>query len=199
MTPSSCPRFRLTIGNDGIDISKLRADAWNRYLRSRFRQHRVRPITITYIDGRLGHAHAPRLRNRGPRQQLLVPRGRLSAAVRRAPQPRHSSRPGKHSMAPQLAERGNETLLQCVPQAAPTRWRFSRRPPTPSRRSTRSTTIRPTRRRSSRARQRLLAKMPTIAAWAYKKSIGHPYVYPRNDLNYVENFLHMMFALPTED
>lgn len=47
--------------------------------------------------------------------------------------------------------------------------------------------------------RRLIAKMPTIAAWAYKKSIGQPYVYPRNDLTYVENFLHMMFALPVED
>jgi citrate synthase len=46
--------------------------------------------------------------------------------------------------------------------------------------------------------QRLLAKMPTIAAWAYKKSVGLPYVYPSTDLTYVENFLHMMFALPTE-
>jgi len=45
---------------------------------------------------------------------------------------------------------------------------------------------------------RLIAKMPTIAAWAYKKSIGQPYVYPRNDLAYVDNFLHMMFALPVE-
>ena len=45
---------------------------------------------------------------------------------------------------------------------------------------------------------RLLAKMPTIASWAYKKSIGQPYVYPRNDLSYVENFLHMMFATPAE-
>ncbi|MCP4306898.1 MAG: citrate synthase [bacterium] len=47
--------------------------------------------------------------------------------------------------------------------------------------------------------QRLLAKMPTIAAFAYKKSTGFPYIYPRNDLRYVENFLHMMFALPTEE
>ena len=46
--------------------------------------------------------------------------------------------------------------------------------------------------------KRLIAKMPTIAAWAYKKSIGQPYMYPRNDLDYVENFLHMMFALPVE-
>jgi len=42
----------------------------------------------------------------------------------------------------------------------------------------------------------LLAKMPTIAAWAYKKSIGEPYVYPKANLNYVENFLHMIFSNP---
>jgi citrate synthase len=46
---------------------------------------------------------------------------------------------------------------------------------------------------------RLIAKMPTVAAYAYKKSMGQPYVYPRNDLDYVSNFLHMMFALPVED
>jgi len=45
---------------------------------------------------------------------------------------------------------------------------------------------------------RLLAKLPTIAAYSYKKSTGKPFTYPRNDLNYVENFLHMMFAVPTE-
>ncbi len=47
--------------------------------------------------------------------------------------------------------------------------------------------------------KRLIAKMPTIASWAYKKSISQPYIYPRNDLTYVENFLHMMFALPVEE
>jgi citrate synthase len=46
---------------------------------------------------------------------------------------------------------------------------------------------------------RLLAKFSTIAAWAYKNSVGHPVMYPRNSLNYVENFLYMMFAMPTED
>jgi citrate synthase len=45
---------------------------------------------------------------------------------------------------------------------------------------------------------RLIAKTPTIAAWAYKKSIGQPYVYPRNDLGYAANLLHMMFAVPAE-
>lgn len=45
---------------------------------------------------------------------------------------------------------------------------------------------------------RLIAKLPTIAAYAYKKSIGQPFIYPRNDLDYVQNFLHMMFAVPSE-
>ncbi len=46
---------------------------------------------------------------------------------------------------------------------------------------------------------RLLAKLPTIAAFAYKKSIGQPLVYPNNSLNYCENFLQMMFSLPCEE
>ena len=46
--------------------------------------------------------------------------------------------------------------------------------------------------------RRLLAKLPTITAYAYKRSIGQPPVYPQNDLDYCENFLHMMFAIPTE-
>ena len=46
---------------------------------------------------------------------------------------------------------------------------------------------------------RLIAKMPTIAAMAYKFSIGQPFIYPRNDLNYAENFLHMLFAVPAEE
>lgn len=45
---------------------------------------------------------------------------------------------------------------------------------------------------------RLIAKLPTVAAFSYKKSIGQPYIYPRNDLSYSENFLHMMFAVPAE-
>ncbi len=45
---------------------------------------------------------------------------------------------------------------------------------------------------------RLLSKAPTIAALSYKKSIGQPFIYPRNDLSYTENFLHMMFAVPAE-
>jgi citrate synthase len=50
-----------------------------------------------------------------------------------------------------------------------------------------------------RSAYRLIAKMPTIAAMAYKFSIGQPFVYPQNDLSYSENFLNMMFSVPAED
>ena len=46
---------------------------------------------------------------------------------------------------------------------------------------------------------RLIAKLPTIVAWAYKYHVGQPFIYPRNDLNYAENFLHMCFAVPAEE
>lgn len=50
-----------------------------------------------------------------------------------------------------------------------------------------------------RSAYRLIAKMPTIAAMAYKFSIGQPFVYPKNELSYSENFLNMMFSVPAED
>jgi citrate synthase len=49
------------------------------------------------------------------------------------------------------------------------------------------------------ASYRLIAKMPTIAAMAYKYSVGQPFMYPKNSLNFAENFLHMCFAVPCEE
>ena len=46
---------------------------------------------------------------------------------------------------------------------------------------------------------RLIAKLPTLAAWSYKNAMRHPFMYPKNDLGYCENFLHMMFAMPTSE
>jgi citrate synthase len=46
---------------------------------------------------------------------------------------------------------------------------------------------------------RLLAKLPTLAAWAYKNSTRHPFMYPKNEYDYCKNFLYMMFAMPTEE
>ncbi|MEZ5884285.1 MAG: citrate synthase [Paracoccaceae bacterium] len=48
------------------------------------------------------------------------------------------------------------------------------------------------------AAMRMIAKLPTIAAMAYKYSVGQPFVYPRNDLDYASNFLHMCFSVPAE-
>ncbi len=61
-----------------------------------------------------------------------------------------------------------------------------------------STDIRDPRQRNI-ASHRLIAKMPTIAAWAFKYSQGQPFMYPRNNLTYAENFLQMIFAVPCED
>ena len=49
------------------------------------------------------------------------------------------------------------------------------------------------------ASHRLIAKMPTIAAWAYKYTVGQPFVYPNNEMGYAENFLHMTFSVPAEE
>jgi citrate synthase len=46
---------------------------------------------------------------------------------------------------------------------------------------------------------RLLAKLPTLAAWSYKNAMRHPFMYPKNDFDYCKNFLYMMFAMPTEN
>ena len=46
---------------------------------------------------------------------------------------------------------------------------------------------------------RILAKLPTLAAWAYKNSTRHPFMYPKNEFDYCKNFLYMMFAMPTEE
>ena len=46
---------------------------------------------------------------------------------------------------------------------------------------------------------RLIAKLPTLAAWSYKNSMRHPVIYPKNNLDYCENFLSMMFAMPTSE
>src|SRR6185436_2073772 len=49
------------------------------------------------------------------------------------------------------------------------------------------------------ASSRMIAKVPTLAAMAYKYSVGQPFVYPKNDLDYASNFLRMCYAVPTEE
>jgi len=47
--------------------------------------------------------------------------------------------------------------------------------------------------------KRLIAKLPTLAAMVYKNAVRHPFMYPKNDLGYIENFMYMMWGMPTED
>ena len=82
--------------------------------------------------------------------------------------------------------RRTRTRCPCAPPWS-ARWRPSTRSP------------RPTTRAGGPSIRRLIAKMPTIAAYSYKHSIGQPFMYPRNDLDYSSNFLHMMFATPCEE
>ena len=46
---------------------------------------------------------------------------------------------------------------------------------------------------------RLMAKLPTLAAYSYKKSVGQPFIYPDNSLGFIDNFLRMTFAVPAEE
>lgn len=46
---------------------------------------------------------------------------------------------------------------------------------------------------------RIIAKLPTLAAWSYKNSLSHPFMYPKNEYGYCKNFLYMMFSMPTEN
>ena len=83
-----------------------------------------------------------------------------------------------------------------VSTTTPTPWGCSSRPSRgcPPSTRTRATSTIPS--RAGKQTHRLIAKMPTLAAFAYRHSLGQPYVYPDNDLSYTENFLNMLFKLP---
>ena len=75
------------------------------------------------------------------------------------------------------------------------RWGSSSAPSARSPRSTRTRSRSSTRRRAGCQTQRLIAKVPSIAAYAFRHSIGRPYVYPDNDLSFTGNFLNMLFKM----
>ncbi len=110
-----------------------------------------------------------------------LPTGRSSTSFTR----------GDH--APHAAARELPPLLRRAARRTPTRCRCARRR---SRRSPPSTRTPETDKTVHETVVRLIAKMPTIAAYSYKHSIGQPFIYPQNRLDYSSNFLHMMFATP---
>ncbi|WP_240796323.1 citrate synthase [Streptomyces sp. RFCAC02] len=192
------PVIDSSVGDKGFDIAKLRAQTGLVTLDSGFGNTSTAKSAITYLDGEKGI-----LRYRGyPIEQLaergsfletayLLINGELPTADELAAFSREIS---QHTLLHEDVKRffdGFPTdahpmaMLTSVVSALSTFYQDSHNPFDERQRYI--STI------------RLLAKLPTIAAYAFKKAVGHPVVYPRNDLGYVENFLRMTFAVPAEE
>jgi citrate synthase len=192
------PVIEGTVGDNGFDIGKLRADTGLVTLDSGYGNTAAYKSAITYLDGEQGI-----LRYRGYPIEQIAERGSFLETA-------YLLINGELPTVDELSTfRGDITqhtllhedvkrffqgfprdahpmaMLSSVVSALSTFYQDSHNPFDEKQRYL--STI------------RLLAKLPTIAAYAYKKSIGHPFVYPRNDLGYVENFLRMTFAVPAEE
>ena len=192
------PVIDSTVGDKGFDIGKLRAQTGLVTLDSGYGNTAAYKSAITYLDGEQGI-----LRYRGyPIEQLaeratflevayLLINGELPTVDELAA---FKSEITQHTLLHEDVKRFYDgfprdahpmAMLSSVVSALSTFYQDSHNPFDEKQRNL--STI------------RLLAKLPTIAAYAYKKSIGHPFVYPRNDLGYVENFLRMTFSVPAEE
>ncbi len=194
----SYPIVDSSVGDKGFDIGKLRAQTGLVTLDSGFGNTSSATSAVTYLDGEQGI-----LRYRGyPIEQIaergsfletayLLINGELPTVDELAAFSREIS---QHTLLHEDVKRffdGFPTdahpmaMLTSVVSALSTFYQDSHNPFDERQRYI--STI------------RLLAKLPTIAAYAFKKSVGHPVVYPRNDLGYVENFLRMTFSVPAEE
>ncbi|MFJ4922031.1 citrate synthase [Streptomyces sp. NPDC088725] len=192
------PVINSTVGDMGFDIGKLRAQTGLVTLDSGYGNTAAYKSGITYLDGEEGI-----LRYRGyPIEQLaegssfvevayLLINGELPTVDELAS---FKNEMTQHTLLHEDVKRFYDgfprdahpmAMLSSVVSALSTFYQDSHNPFDEKQRNL--STI------------RLLAKLPTIAAYAYKKSIGHPFVYPRNDLGYVENFLRMTFSVPAQE
>ncbi|WP_173260631.1 citrate synthase [Streptomyces pacificus] len=192
------PVVESTVGDQGFDIGKLRAQTGLVTLDSGYGNTAAYKSAITYLDGEQGI-----LRYRGyPIEQLaerssfpevayLLINGELPTVDQLAA---FRGEITQHTLLHEDVKRFFDgfprdahpmAMLSSVVSALSTFYQDSHNPFDEEQRHL--STI------------RLLAKLPTIAAYAYKKSIGHPFVYPRNDLGYVENFLRMTFSVPAQE
>jgi citrate synthase len=192
------PVVDSTVGNAGFDISKLLSQTGLTTFDNGFGNTAATKSAITYIDGDQGI-----LRYRGYPIEQLAERGSfletayllINGELPNADQLEkfnhditqhtllHEDVKGFFSGFPRDAH--PMAMLSSVVSALSTFYQDSHNPFDAEHRYLSSV--------------RLLAKLPTIAAYAFKKAAGHPFVYPRNDLGYVENFLRMTFAVPAED
>ncbi len=185
-------------GNDGIDISRLRADTGMIALDYGFGNTAATRSGVSYVDGDAGE-----LRYRGYRIEDLAEH---STFLEVAYLLFHGELPSADSLAAYTTSITNHTLLNEEMKRLFDAFPKSAHPMAILSSATNAmATFYPDFHNPTdpyaveQSALRLVAKLPTVAAFAYKKSIGQPYVYPRNDLNYTENFLNMMFALPVAD
>src|SRR6476646_6466026 len=191
------PLVQATEGNDAYDISKLMKETGNVTLDSGFVNTASCRSAITYIDGDAGI-----LRYRGyPIEQLaekstfvepsfLLIYGHLPSEAELED---FTSRIRRHTLLHEDLKRFFEgfprdahpmPVLSSAVSALSTFYQDSLNPFDPE--QVEISTV------------RLLAKLPTIAAYAYKKSVGQPFLYPDNSLSLVENYLRMTFGFPAE-
>ena len=185
-------------GNDGIDISRLRADTGMIALDYGFANTAATRSGVSFVDGDAGE-----LRYRGYRIEDLAEH---STFLEVAYLLFHGELPSADSLAAFTTSITNHTLLNEEMKRLFDAFPKSAHPMAILSSATNAmATFYPDFHNPTdpyaveQSALRLVAKLPTVAAFAYKKSIGQPYVYPRNDLNYTENFLNMMFALPVAD
>ena len=192
------PLVGTTEGAPGADISKLLSTTGLVTFDPGFANTASCTSEITYIDGDAGI-----LRYRGypierARGGVDVHRDQLPAHLRRAARPPTSWPTSRRRSAGTRCCTRTSSASSTASRATRTRCPCSPRPCRRCRPSTRTRSTRSTRRTSSCRPYRLLAKLPTIAAYAYKKSVGQPFLYPDNSLGLVENFLRMTFGFPAE-
>ena len=192
------PTVDSTVGDRGFDIGKLRARTGLVTLDSGYGNTAAYKSAITYLDGEQGI-----LRYRGYPIEQLAERGSFTETAYLLI---HGELPTVDELASFKHEITQHTLLHedvkrfydgfpsdahpmamlsSVTSALSTFYQDSHNPFDEEQRHL--STI------------RLLAKLPTIAAYAYKKAVGHPVVYPSNNLGYVENFLRMTFSVPAAE
>ncbi|SCE22423.1 citrate synthase [Streptomyces sp. SolWspMP-sol7th] len=192
------PVVDSTVGDNGFDIGKLRAQTGLVTLDSGYGNTAAYKSAVTYLDGEQGI-----LRYRGyPIEQLAESSSFLEVAylLINGELPKvdelstFKNDVTQHTLLHEDVKRFFDgfprdahpmAMLSSVVSALSTFYQDSHNPFDEEQRNL--STI------------RLLAKLPTIAAYAYKKSVGQPFVYPRNDLGYVENFLRMTFSVPAQD
>jgi citrate synthase len=185
-----------SVGNQGVDVRKLRPTTGYVTFDPGFANTAIAKSSITYIDGAAGE-----LRYRGYDIEAVASNASFLEVA-------YLLLYGKLPTAAELLAWESDITLHTMLNEEMRSFfdAFPRRAHPMAVLSSATNAIstfydvyrRPVRRQEVDAGARtLIAKMPTIAAWAYKKSIGEPYMYPNNEFSYVENFLHMMFSRPT--